>query len=90
MTPDPWVQEIPAKYKLGDTIQGKVSTITDFGVFIELEDGVEGLIHKSEIEKNPDEKMDDLFKLGAELTARIININPAERKMYLSLKAMSG
>jgi len=90
LTPDPWTQEIPAKYKLGDTIQGKASTITDFGVFVELEDGVEGLIHKSEIEKNPDEKMEDLFKIGAEVTARIININPAERKMYLSLKAMSG
>jgi len=90
LTPDPWINEIPDKYKMGDTVTGKVANITDFGIFLELEDGVEGLIHKSEIEKKPEEKIEDLFRTGMELTARVININPAERKMDLSLKTMIG
>ena len=90
LTPDPWTNEIPDKYKMGDTVTGKVANITDFGIFLELEDGVEGLIHKSEIEKKPEEKIEDLFRTGMELTARVINVNPAERKMDLSLKTMIG
>jgi len=90
LTPDPWINEIPDKYKMGDTVTGKVANITDFGVFLELENGVEGLIHKSEIEKKPEEKIEDLFRTGMELTARVININPSERKMDLSLKTMIG
>ncbi len=90
LSPDPWLHEIPNKYKVGDTVTGKVANITDFGIFMELEDGIEGLIHKSEIEKKHDEKIEDLFKTGTELTARVININPAERKMDLSLKTMIG
>ena len=90
LTPDPWIDKIPGKYTLGDTVTGKVVSITDFGLFIELEDGVEGLIHISEIEKNRDEKIEDLYKLGDEITARIINVNPAERKIDLSTKTMIG
>lgn len=90
LTPDPWIDEIPNKYSLGDTVRGKVVSIADFGLFVELEDGVEGLVHASEIEKNPDEKIDELFKIGSELTSRIININPAERKIDLSMKTMIG
>ncbi|MBI5409687.1 MAG: 30S ribosomal protein S1 [Nitrospirae bacterium] len=88
LKPDPWADEIPNKYKLGDTVNGKVVSITDFGIFVELEDGVEGLMHKSEITRKPDEKLEELFKLGTELTSRVINVNPAERKIDLSLKMM--
>ena len=90
MTPDPWIDEIPGKYSLGDTVDGSISNITDFGLFIELENGVEGLLHISEIEKKQDEKLDELFQIGAELSARIINIKPEERKIDLSLRTMIG
>ncbi|RJQ42756.1 MAG: 30S ribosomal protein S1 [Nitrospiraceae bacterium] len=90
LAPDPWVHEIPGKYTLGDTVHGKVVTVVDFGIFIELENGVEGLIHRSEIDKKPDEKLEDLFKEGAEVTARVINVNSAERKIDLSMKTMIG
>ncbi|HDH13064.1 MAG TPA: 30S ribosomal protein S1 [Nitrospirae bacterium] len=90
LTTDPWINEIPARYNLGDTVKGKVASTADFGLFIELEDGVEGLIHVSEIEKKPDEKIEELFKPGTEVTARIINVIPADRKIDLSMKTMIG
>jgi len=90
LTPDPWLHEIPDKYKMGDTVNGKVLNVVDFGIFVELEDGVEGLIHRSEIEKNPDEKLEDLFKPGTEVTARVLNVNASERKIDLSMKTMIG
>ncbi len=65
-------------------------SIADFGLFIELDSGVEGLIHASEIKKKPDEKIDELFKIGTILTSRIINVNPSERKIDLSMKTMMG
>ena len=90
LTPDPWTSDIPGKYALGDTVNGKVVSITDFGIFVELEDGVEGLIHVSEMEKKPEEKLEELFQINDEVTARIINVNPADRKIDLSMKTMIG
>jgi small subunit ribosomal protein S1 len=90
LTEDPWISEIPSRYALGDTITGKIVSIADFGLFVELEDGVEGLLHVSEVEKQHDEKLEDLFTAGAELSARIINVNPEDRKIDLSLKTMIG
>jgi small subunit ribosomal protein S1 len=90
MSPDPWLDQIPGTYALGDTVDGRVISITDFGIFIELENEVEGLVHISEIEKKSDEKMEDLFKIGDEVTARVINVNPSDRKIDLSMKTMIG
>jgi small subunit ribosomal protein S1 len=90
LTPDPWISEIPEKYSLGDSVTGKVISIADFGLFLEIEDGVEGLLHVSEVERKPDQKMDELFKVGDELTARVINVKPEERKIDLSLRTMIG
>jgi small subunit ribosomal protein S1 len=90
LTPDPWIDVISARYGLGDSVTGKVVSIADFGLFVELEDGVEGLLHISEIERKPDEKLEELFKPGDEIRTRIINVNPAERKIDLSLKTMIG
>lgn len=89
LMPDPWKEEIPGKYKSGDHIKGKIAKIADFGLFLELEDGVEGLIHSSEIEeisKNDKEELEKTFKIGSELTARIIKVDPSERKIALSIK----
>jgi small subunit ribosomal protein S1 len=88
LTPDPWIEEIPNRYRLGDSVQGKVSSIVDFGVFVELEEGIEALLHISEIDKNPEEKIEDIFQPDAELTARIINVDADNRKIGLSTKAM--
>ncbi|RJQ51782.1 MAG: 30S ribosomal protein S1 [Nitrospiraceae bacterium] len=90
LTPDPWLHEIPGKYRAGDAVSGKVVNVVDFGVFVELEDGVEGLVHISEIEKNQNERLEDSFRTGDEVTARVINVNPAERKIDLSMKTMIG
>ncbi len=88
LTSDPWIDDIPNKYNLGDTVTGKIVNIADFGLFVELDDGIEGLVHVNEIEKNSDEKLEEMFEVGAELTSRIVNINPSERKIDLSMKTM--
>ncbi|MBI4843774.1 MAG: 30S ribosomal protein S1 [Nitrospirae bacterium] len=90
LKPDPWIYDIPGRYGLGDTVNGRVSGIADFGIFVELGEGVEALLHVSEIEKKHDEKIEEIFKLGDELKARIINIDPEARKIGLSTKTMIG
>jgi small subunit ribosomal protein S1 len=84
---DPWDGEIPNKYRVGDNVTCKVIKITDFGVFVELEGGVEGLVHISEIDKDPHAKVEDLLKLDDEVTAKIIKVDTAERKIGLSIRA---
>ena len=86
LTPDPWIEEISNKYKFGDHVKGKITKIADFGIFIELEGGVEGLIYSSEIEQAQDKSLDETFKIGTELTARIIKVDITERKIGLSIK----
>ncbi len=89
LTPDPWEHEIPEKYKAGQQVQGKVVRATDFGVFVELEDGVEGLIHVSEMEMDATAKIEDLFKIQDEVTAKITRVDTAERKIALSVRKQS-
>jgi small subunit ribosomal protein S1 len=86
LIPDPWIEEIPNKFKPGDKVRGTITRIADFGLFIELEGAVEGLINASEIDKDKDEKLDDMYKIGTELKAQILNVDTAERKISLSLK----
>ena len=86
LTPDPWEQEIPEKYKVGQQVLGKVVRVTDFGVFVELEDGMEGLIHVSEMELDPSAKIEDLFKVQDEVTAKITRVDTTERKIALSVR----
>ena len=87
LTSDPWDGEIPNKYRVGDNVTCKVIKITDFGVFVELEGGVEGLVHISEIDKDPHAKVEELLKLDDEVTAKIIKVDTNERKIGLSIKA---
>jgi small subunit ribosomal protein S1 len=82
---DPWIEEIPKKFKLGKQVSGKITRITDSGLFLELEGGVEGLIYSSEIGDTRD-NLNELYKIGAELTAKIINVDSSQRKIELSMK----
>ena len=83
---DPWESEIPGRYQLGETVAGKVTKITDFGIFVELESGVEGLIHISEAGLDSQVRLEDKFKALEELTAKIIRVDTEERKIALSLR----
>ncbi len=83
---DPWEDAIPAQYHVGDSVAGKISKIADFGIFIELEGGVEGLIHISETGVEPQAKLEEKFKLQDSVTAKIIKVDREERKIALSLR----
>lgn len=84
LTRDPWDDDIPSRLRIGDTVSGKVSKVADFGVFVELEGGVEGLIHVSETRMEPSARLEDTFKPGDELTAKVIKVDREERKIALS------
>ena len=86
LTRDPWEEEIPNRYKPGTEVTGKAIKITDFGVFIELEGGVEGLIHISEAGLGPPARLEEKFKVQAEITAKILKVDREERKIALSLR----
>jgi small subunit ribosomal protein S1 len=83
---DPWDEEIPSRYAVGDVAVGKVSKVADFGIFVELDGGVEGLIHISETGLDPQAKLEEKFKLQDEVTAKIIKVDREERKIALSLR----
>ncbi len=86
LTPDPWETEIPQKYKVGSLVRGKVTKITDFGIFVELEENVEGLIHISEAGVDAPARVEDVFHIGNDAEAKIIRIDTAERKIALSIR----
>jgi small subunit ribosomal protein S1 len=84
---DPWEAHILSKYKPGEQVKGKVTKITNFGVFVELEPELEGLLHVSELADHKIENPENLVKVGQELEVRILRIDPAERKIGLSRKS---
>jgi small subunit ribosomal protein S1 len=83
---DPW-KNISSRLMTNDHVTGTVTNITDFGAFIELEDGVEGLVHISEITSDKEKKAEDVLKVGDTVTAKVLNINDSDRKIGLSIKA---
>jgi small subunit ribosomal protein S1 len=83
---DPWA-DIDAHFKIGDVVTGVVSKITSFGAFVELKDGIDGLVHISQISEERVEKIKDVLKVGQEVTARVIKIDREERRLGLSIKA---
>lgn len=83
---DPW-ESIAERYKIGQRVNGKVSKLTAFGAFIEIEDGIDGLVHISQIREDHVEKVKDALKIGQEVEARVIKIDPLERRIGLSIKA---
>ena len=83
---DPWT-DIDAFFKIGDVVSGVVSKITSFGAFVELKDGIDGLVHISQISEERIEKVKDVLKPGQEISARVIKIDRDERRLGLSVKA---
>jgi len=89
LTPDPW-DEIPRKYRPGSRVKGKVTSVTDFGVFLEIEEGIEGLVHVSELSQEKVASPKDFANVGDELEAVVLNVDTNEKKIALSIKALQG
>ena len=85
--PDPWTT-LAQLHPINSRVKGKVTSVTDFGVFVEVEDGIEGLIHISQLSTERVEKPSALFQVGQEVEAEVIHIDPREHKMGLSVKAL--
>ncbi len=86
MQEDPWLHVIPANYRPGMVVKGHVTKIANFGVFVELEPGLEGLLHISEISDQKVEKPEEVLKIGQEVDVKILRVDSDERKIGLSLK----
>ena len=86
MTEDPWLHEVPERYQPGMVVRGKVTKITNFGVFVELEDDLEGLLHVSELADHKVENPQDEVKIGDEIDVKILRVDTLERKIGLSKK----
>jgi small subunit ribosomal protein S1 len=87
LTPDPW-ELIPERYKVGTKVTGKVTNITDFGIFIELEEGIEGLIHTSEIGKSKSKSSIGKFQIDDVIQSLVVNVSKEEKKIGLSIKKL--
>ncbi|MFO8164794.1 MAG: 30S ribosomal protein S1 [Thermodesulfobacteriota bacterium] len=87
LTKDPW-EEIPEKFKPGTKVTGKVTNITDFGIFVELEEGIEGLIHSSEISKAKSKTSIGKFQIDDVIQTLVVNVSPEEKKIGLSIKKL--
>jgi small subunit ribosomal protein S1 len=84
---DPWAS-VSERYEVGKEITGTVTNLTDFGIFVELEEGIEGLVHVSEISKEKIKTPTEKFKIGDIISARVMNINTDERRIGLSIKRL--
>ena len=83
---DPWARDIPSKYQPGQIINGSVTKITNFGVFVGLEDGLEGLLHISELADHKVENPEEVVKVGDQIEVKILRVDTEERKIGLSRK----
>ncbi|MGB0370530.1 MAG: 30S ribosomal protein S1 [Opitutales bacterium] len=86
ITVDPW-EEIESYFKIGDVVKGKVSKITSYGAFVEMEHDIDGMVHISQISEERIEKVKDIMNVGDEISARVIKIDREERRIGLSVKA---
>ncbi len=86
LTANPWDEFIPSHYHVGQISKGRISKVTDFGIFVELEGEVEGLIHISEADLEGSDKIEDLFIVDAEIEAKLIKVDTVERKIALSIR----
>jgi len=84
---DPW-HGIEARYPVGTRIHGTITSVTDFGVFVEIEEGIEGLIHVSQLSTERIERPQDEFRAGQPIEAEVTSIETGDRKIALSVKAL--
>jgi small subunit ribosomal protein S1 len=84
MQEDPWTTDIPSRYKPGDIVKGTVTKITNFGVFVGLEDGLEGLLHISELSEDKIESAEEVVKVGDPIEVKILRVDTDDRKIGLS------
>lgn len=84
---DPW-ETVSERYEVGKEISGEITNLTDFGVFVELEEGIEGLVHVSEISKENVKSPKEHYQIGETITAKVMNINSDERRIGLSIKRL--
>jgi small subunit ribosomal protein S1 len=87
LTPDPW-KEVARRYRKGEVVTGKITNLTDFGAFVELEEGIEGLVHVSEISREKVERPSDVLKVGDKISAVVLHLDPNERRIGLSIKGL--
>ncbi|HEX4590057.1 MAG TPA: 30S ribosomal protein S1 [Gemmataceae bacterium] len=90
MANDPWEGDIPGRYKPGQVVKGKVTKLTNFGVFVELEPGLEGLLHISELAEDKVETPEDVVKVGDEVEVKVLRVDAKDRKIGLSRKNVHG
>jgi len=89
MNDDPWSTDIPDRYQPGQLIKGKITKITNFGVFVGLEDGLEGLLHVSELSDEKVENPEDLVSVGDEVEVKVLRVDTDERKIGLSKRRVA-
>jgi len=87
LNPDPW-KDVARRYRKGEVVTGNITNVTDFGAFVELEEGIEGLVHVSEISREKVEKPSDVLKVGDKVSAVVLHIDPQERRIGLSMKSL--
>ena len=84
MANDPWEGDIPGRYKPGQKVVGKVTKLTNFGVFVELEQGLEGLLHISELSDDKIESPEEVVKVGDDIEVKVLRVDAKDRKIGLS------
>ena len=88
LQPNPW-DGIQKKYSIGSEIKGAITSVTDFGVFVKLDEGVEGLVYSSELAAERIENPAEHFEAGQEVTALVVKVDPNEQKISLSIRAVT-
>jgi small subunit ribosomal protein S1 len=86
MANDPWEGDIPGRYKPGQKVRGKVTKLTNFGVFVELEPGLEGLLHISELSDDKIESPEEVVKVGDDVDVKVLRVDVKDRKIGLSMR----
>ena len=84
---NPW-NNAAEKYAVGNVVKGTVARMTDFGAFVQLEDGIDALLHVSQISRDRIEKPSDALSIGQEIEAKVVDLNEADKKISLSIKAL--
>ena len=87
LSPDPW-QQVANEHPVGSLVKGRITSLTDFGAFVEIREGVEGMIHISEVSSGKIDNLASVLSVGQEVEAMILRLNPEQKKIGLSIKAL--